>query len=157
MVQRLQAYDLSHPQFISLATLVAHGKPVSMSELSDVTLQDAPSMTRIVDRLVKMSLVQRTRDERDRRVVLVEATGAGRTLIETIKCDQDQEDVLGFSRLEEAELAKVEQLMDHLVITHLKQLRNKSDTDIEQMKEEMRRFAKDPIEFLRYQKERSEA
>jgi len=153
MIQRLQKYDLTHPQFITLASLVAHGQAVSMRELSEVTFQDAPSMTRIVDRLVKVGWVRRTRTQQDRRVVLVEATITGKGLIETIQCDQDQEDALGFSVMSDAELTKVEELLDHILIAHMKQMNKDSPVDMESVKQKLRGFARDPIGFIRIYKE----
>ena len=40
-----------------------------------------PDVTRLVDRLIKQGLVRRERSAEDRRVVLVEITGAGLALL----------------------------------------------------------------------------
>lgn len=152
MVQRLQSHDLTHPQFITLASLVAHGQPTSMRELSDVTFQDAPSMTRIVDRLVKMGWVRRTRDEQDRRVVLVAATEPGAILIKQIECEQDEEDSHGFSALNDEDLSKMEALMDHIVGVYLKKMGRTTDPDLESAKQHLQRFARDPIGFVKMSK-----
>jgi len=160
MAQRLQAYNLTHPQFITLASLVAHGQPVSMGELTEVTFHDAPTMTRIVDRLVKMDLVLRGRSEADRRVVWVEATSAGQDLIKAIKHDFDQEDSFRFSLLGEEDLTTMEELLDHVLVAYLKhkgELRpqqglQKGVADIEQVKQHLRGFAHDPIGFIKRHK-----
>ena len=151
MVRRLQDYNLTHPQFISLACLVAHRQPASMTELTDVTFQDAPSMTRIVDRLVRMGWVRRTRAKSDRRVVLVEATQEGRSLIETIRDDLDQMNDLGFSTLSDAELTRIEELFDYVLAMCLQQY-SQDRLDLTQIKQEFRGFAHDPIQFLKTHK-----
>ena len=54
--QRLQSFGLTHPQFITLASLTAHEQACTMRDLTNVTFQDPPTMTGIVDRLVKIKL-----------------------------------------------------------------------------------------------------
>lgn len=153
MVQHLHVYDLTHPQFITLASLVAHGQPVSMRELCDVTFQDAPSMTRIVDRLVKMGWVRRTRDEQDRRVVLVAATEAGATLVEQIECDREEEDSHGFAALSTEDINKMETLMDYILGMYLRKMGASTNNELESAKQHLRRFADDPIGFIKMSKE----
>lgn len=148
MVQHLQNYDLTHPQFITLASMVAHGNPVSMRELCEVTFQDAPSMTRIVDRLVKMEWAQRTRHKQDRRVVLVEATTSGQALIEKIRQDREEQDALNFGAMSDEDLTKMETLLDHVLFIHLGHMGENGSDDIEAVKQELRGFAKDPISFV---------
>src|ERR1700752_1318297 len=97
--QRLQTFGLTHPQFITLATLTAHKKACTMSDLINVTFQDAPTMTGVIDRLVKMQLVERTRSETDRRVVLVEVTPAGSGLVQQIDEQMLCDATTGFARL----------------------------------------------------------
>src|SRR4051794_39536598 len=55
--------------------------PVKISEIADRMVTRDPDVTRLVDRLSKQGLVQRERDEADRRVVLVEITTAGVRLL----------------------------------------------------------------------------
>ena len=152
MVQHLQSYDLTHPQFITLASLIAHDQPASMRELSDVTFQDAPSMTRIVDRLVKMGWVRRTRDENDRRVVLVEGTETGRALINQIECEHHEDDSHGFNGMSDQDVNKMEDLMDHILGVYLKKT-NRTAGDLESTKQSLQQFANDPIGYLKMHKE----
>ena len=155
MVRRMQAYDLSHPQFITLASLAAHSKPASMRDLTEVTFQDAPTMTRIVDRLVTRGWARRTRDSHDRRVVLVEATEAGHSLIEHIKNDLDREDELGFSVMSDEELTSLEDILD-VILSIVLRRQGKERLDLEYLKAEFRGFANDPIGFIKTQKASTE-
>ena len=59
----------------------ARPKPVKISEVSERMMTRDPDVTRLVDRLIKQGLVRRERDTQDRRVVLVEITGAGLALL----------------------------------------------------------------------------
>ena len=59
----------------------ARPKPAKISEVSDRMITRDPDVTRLVDRLIKQGLVRRERDTEDRRVVLVEITGAGLALL----------------------------------------------------------------------------
>lgn len=55
----------------------ARPKAVKISEIADRMITRDPDVTRLVDRLIKQGLARRERDDEDRRVVLVEITGAG--------------------------------------------------------------------------------
>jgi DNA-binding MarR family transcriptional regulator len=59
----------------------ARPKAVKISEIADRMITRDPDVTRLVDRLIKQGLVRRERDSEDRRVVLVEITGAGLALL----------------------------------------------------------------------------
>jgi MarR family transcriptional regulator, organic hydroperoxide resistance regulator len=59
----------------------ARPKAVKISEIADRMIARDPDVTRLVDRLIKQGLARRERDGDDRRVVLVEITGAGLALL----------------------------------------------------------------------------
>jgi DNA-binding MarR family transcriptional regulator len=59
----------------------ARPKAVKISEIAERMVTRDPDVTRLVDRLIKQGLVRRERDEQDRRVVLVEITGAGLAML----------------------------------------------------------------------------
>ena len=59
----------------------ARPKAVKISAIADRMITRDPDVTRLVDRLIKQGLVRRERDSQDRRVVLVEITGAGLALL----------------------------------------------------------------------------
>ena len=60
--------------------LLADGVGHSMSEVAEFALLPAPTLTRLVDRMVADNLAYRTADPRDRRRVLVHITRRGRGL-----------------------------------------------------------------------------
>jgi DNA-binding MarR family transcriptional regulator len=74
------AAGLSMPQFITLRAL-RHG-PLSAGELAQRFGVSRPTITRMVDGLVKKGLVERRVGEADRRVALTSLTEQGRQMLE---------------------------------------------------------------------------
>jgi MarR family transcriptional regulator, organic hydroperoxide resistance regulator len=60
--------------------LLADGDGHSMTEIAGYVMVPAPTLTKIVDRLVESALVYRRPDERDRRRILVFLSERGRDL-----------------------------------------------------------------------------
>ena len=60
--------------------LLADGVSHSMSEVAEFALLPAPTLTRLIDRMVADNLAYRTADPHDRRRVLVHITPRGRKL-----------------------------------------------------------------------------
>jgi len=85
--QQLRNFNLSLPQFVVLAALLARREPCLMGQLAQLTRQTPATLTGIVDRLLKMGLVQRTCSQTDRRLVLVQATPAGIDLAERVETE----------------------------------------------------------------------
>lgn len=79
-----QDRSISKTSLVVLMQLEIHG-PVSMSRLASLLDVGLPNMTGIVDRMEEQGLVERVRDERDRRVVLVSATPRGIALAEELE------------------------------------------------------------------------
>ncbi|MEW1825715.1 MarR family transcriptional regulator [Streptomyces sp. NPDC088196] len=61
-------------------SVIADGKGHPMTEIADQVLMPAPSLTKLVDRMVADNLVFRRPDSADRRRVLLHLTARGRTL-----------------------------------------------------------------------------
>jgi DNA-binding MarR family transcriptional regulator len=152
--QELQDFGLTLPQFVALASLVAYTHPCTMSELTKVTLQDPPTMTGIIDRLLKVKLVQRTRSETDRRVVLVQATPAGIELLKRVR-DEAMESAmsdyldLAANNDELADLDRLleffEQSLEYVLRVHLKRRHSLGDVDLEAEIEKIQLFLRDPF------------
>jgi DNA-binding MarR family transcriptional regulator len=88
--QDLSDFDLTVPQFFILRSVWAGKEGCSMSTLADGALRRSATMTGIVDRLVRMGLVTRQRDVRDRRRVLVELTPAGREVLGRVRKSREK-------------------------------------------------------------------
>lgn len=76
---KLAAHNVTPPQWGVLAALWEQDG-LSLSELAKRSFFDGPTMTGIVDRLEKSTLVERRRDSTDRRVISVYLTDEGREL-----------------------------------------------------------------------------
>lgn len=154
--QQLQSFGLTHPQFIALSALTAHHQPCTMRDLTNVTFQDPPTMTGIVDRLVKMKLVERTRSETDRRVVLVQATPAGTKLVKEINEDIMTEESRMYSDLTDADLTALERLLRHKLRMHIGRYKSLQDEDLDLELEKLQRFMSDPIYYVKLEENEKE-
>ena len=147
--QKLQSFGLTPPQFIALAALARHHQPCTMRDLTAVTFQDPPTMTGIVDRLVAMKLVQRTRSETDRRLVWVQATPAGADLINQVTEKSHRDDLPSYAHLTDDELSAVEQLFGYLLRIHVGGMASSKGTDIQTQIERLQLFMNDPISYVK--------
>jgi DNA-binding MarR family transcriptional regulator len=74
---------ISSTQLHVLFMLVSDG-PSTMSGLAESLAVSLPNVTGLVDRMAEHGLVERGRDDDDRRVVTVSPTAAGRAAVEEI-------------------------------------------------------------------------
>ena len=155
--QSLQSFGLTPPQFMTLFALAGNSEPRTMSDLTNATLQDAPTMTGIIDRLEKGGLVERTRSDTDRRVVLVRATPAGVDLV----CQAHERllsyDMVGCSNLSDEELAETEQLFKDIFRIHLRRSRMVDDNDSEEAVSKLDLFISDPMRFVNEHKKQDQS
>jgi DNA-binding MarR family transcriptional regulator len=149
-VQRLQNYNLTLPQFTTLAAVAAHDRPATMSDLTELTLNDPPTMTGVIDRLVKLDMVRRTRSETDRRVVLVEATGAGIDLVNRIEGEVIGEMSTSYQSLSDTQLNNLEYLLHRLLRIHLMKYKSiDNEAGLEQEMQKLGVFEQDPIRYIK--------
>jgi MarR family 2-MHQ and catechol resistance regulon transcriptional repressor len=79
----IRSYGLTQAQFGALETL-GHLGPMLIGELTRKQLVCAGNMTVVINNLAKEGLVERAREPRDRRAVVVKLTPKGRRLFERI-------------------------------------------------------------------------
>ena len=83
VVEALRPSGLTPAQFNVLRILRgSRPKGLASSRVAERMINHDPDVTRLIDRLVAAGLVEKQRDERDRRVVNVAITKAGLTLTE---------------------------------------------------------------------------
>lgn len=70
-------YDTTMPRFDVMAALARAPEGLKMSELSRLLMVSNGNVTGVVDRLVEDGLLQRLRNEADRRASMVRLTAAG--------------------------------------------------------------------------------
>lgn len=98
VARELEAHDLTPAQYNALRILHGAGPDtLTCGEVGDRLVSPGPDVTRLLDRLEKQGLVQRLRDEQDRRVVRARITERGTDLVEEIggPVDRVLRDVLG--------------------------------------------------------------
>lgn len=83
---RMQKYELTAMQWRPLL-FIYYGKVKTAAALAKETCMDTGAITRMLDRLQKKGLIERTRCEHDRRVVHLALTEAGRQVCEQIPVD----------------------------------------------------------------------
>lgn len=80
-----EAADVSPVQYNVLRILRGAGEAGhTCSAIAERLITRDPDVTRIIDRMLKRGLVQRSRDPNDRRVVRVVLTDAGRSLVDQL-------------------------------------------------------------------------
>lgn len=152
LTQLLQPFGLTFPQYVVLAALTAHQQACTMRDLTSATFEDPPTMTGIVDRLVRMGLVKRARSETDRRVVLVRTTQKGLDLFSRVDKAITQDELNGYERLSDDELGALEQLFQFKLQMHVGQQEAKDGADLNCEIEKLREFFKDPIQYTKVEK-----
>lgn len=71
--------DLTVDQWVLLDHIYRYeSKGISQNELAEMTVKDAPTVTRIIDLLVKKGLSERNMAENDRRKFIITLTEAGK-------------------------------------------------------------------------------
>lgn len=103
----LADYNLTISQFGVLESIY-HLGPLYQNQLAQKILKSSGNMTLVIDNLVKRDLVERIRDQKDRRYVAIHLTENGRSLIETIFPKHVQivvEEMNTLSSSEQSELA----------------------------------------------------
>lgn len=81
--ERSSVGDLTYSQFAVLEALY-HLGAMTQGEISVKVLKSGSNMTTVIDNLERDGLVRRERDEKDRRVIHVHLTEAGRGKIEAV-------------------------------------------------------------------------
>jgi MarR family 2-MHQ and catechol resistance regulon transcriptional repressor len=85
----LKEHELTISQF-GVLEAVYHRGPLAQKDVAQKILKSDGNLTMVIDNLVKRALVERVRDETDRRRVYVHLTARGRDLITTIFPDHVQ-------------------------------------------------------------------
>lgn len=120
LLRRLRVEDkaigLSGPRASALSVIVFRG-PIAMGALAEAEQVRPPTITRLVASLERAGLVRRVRDRNDGRIQLVEATAAGRRLLNKGRARRVARLRRGIGQLTEEDqhlLGRAAELMDGL-------------------------------------------
>lgn len=86
-------------QQLRVMTILFHEGPTRVSDLARRLSVSTPTITGILDRLVRQRITYRMSDSRDRRVVLNNLTQSGRELVEKLMPCHDDRATLAIARL----------------------------------------------------------
>jgi DNA-binding MarR family transcriptional regulator len=120
LLRRLRVQDaaagLSAPRLSALSVIVYAG-PIRMSDLAAAEQVRLPTISRLVRELERDAYVERVADPGDGRVQRVQATRAGRSLLEAGRARRVQEltaALAALSNTEQRTLARAASLLEHL-------------------------------------------
>lgn len=83
LVEQIGSYDLTAPQYATLARLYERG-PLSQNLLGRLVAMEPANIRDVVLRLKKRRLVTTRRDPTDKRLILIDLTSSGISLVEQL-------------------------------------------------------------------------
>lgn len=107
------AAGLSAPRLSALSVVIYRG-PISLTELAKTEGVTAPTMTRLIQALVRSGLVEKTVNETDNRAVLLRATPEGRRTLDVARAKRLAALAELLERLAPEDVAKVERAISAL-------------------------------------------
>lgn len=110
--KQLRSFDLSIAQFNILRILRGANERLSIKVIKERMLEKSPNTTRLIDKLIKKNLVERSRCKDDRRIVYVIITQNGLKILEQI--DVVFGDIYSKINLTEEEANQLSHLLDKM-------------------------------------------
>lgn len=111
----LKASELSFAQYNVLRILRGAGADgLTCGGVSERLVQHDPDVTRLLDRLEKRTLIERHRDQKDRRVVRIAITDAGLALLAQLDEPMDAVHEQQFGHLSDARLKELMALLEEV-------------------------------------------
>lgn len=104
-------FGISPQQFNILRILRGAGEPIKVQTIKERMIERAPNATRLMDKLCDKDLINRLPCPEDRRVVHIEITSKGLSLLKTISKDF-KDDLL--ENLSEEEAKQLSDLLDKI-------------------------------------------
>jgi len=115
--EKLRRRGISVPVWRVLASLIGSGGE-TVTGLAEICLLQQPTMTKLLDRMVRDGLVQRSQDGRDRRVVRVALTPHGEALAAELSQLAKQHEAEVLARHPEAEATAIKDLLRAIMARH---------------------------------------
>lgn len=84
-------YGISRQQFNILRILRGANKPLKVQTIKDRMIERSPNATRLMDKLQAKAFIERSSCDEDRRVVYIEITPKGKSLLTSISKDFNRE------------------------------------------------------------------
>ena len=106
-------FDITSQQFNILRILRGAGTPLSTLQIRQRMLDKMSDTSRIVDRLIKKDLVNKSVCKSDKRLVEITINAKGKKLLEEMDCKNEEIDGV-LKNLGESEAKKLNQLLDKI-------------------------------------------
>lgn len=117
----LGKYGLTTPQYNVLRILKGkHPEGYPRCDIISRMMDQAPDVTRLIDRLQKEDLVERFNSDIDRRLSLTRITEKGLLLLNRIKPELDEIQKLVSESLTKEERIKLSELLEKIYCNHIK-------------------------------------
>ncbi len=105
---------LSHVQHFAVSTLYRKGS-MSMSELAQEMQISKQQLTPLVNKLINQGLLVKKEDENDRRIMRIEVTEQGRSMLREIFAEIRVDLVEKLRLLPERELTELDRMLDRIL------------------------------------------
>lgn len=125
--QELRRRGVSVPVWRVLASLVGSPSGETVTGLAEVCLLQQPTMTKLLDRMVRDGLVRRSQDGRDRRVVRIDLTPRGEAKALELVAAARQHELTVLARHPETEGGDLKDLLRAMMQRHMKTARRGGD------------------------------
>ena len=114
----LEPHGVTRQQYNVLRILRGAGEPLPTLTIRDRMIEQAPGVTRLLDRIEAKGLVTRERCPDDRRQVLCSITDAGLELLTTLDAPMDALDHDALAMLNKKELGALVDILDRIRAAH---------------------------------------
>lgn len=112
---RRNTYSLTYPQFKMLFKLHQQG-PKRVSELAEALCITAGAVTGAADRLLSEGYIERTRDDEDRRVVYIQITELGTSMVEKVLDAQKETIAMFFDSLPDEDREHLKRILSAVLL-----------------------------------------
>lgn len=102
--KELEPYNISPAQYNILRILRGAKKAITMKLVKERMIEKSPNTTRLTDKLCEKMLIERVRDEQDRRAVYVSITQQGLNVLKEITFKGTPKQMSNLTHKEVAEL-----------------------------------------------------
>jgi len=84
LAKAIEEFGITPEQWTVMATLWITGKPLNQSEITQLTMKDKHTVSRIVQRLERDGLIEKKNDPHDARITIIRPTRKGASLKEKV-------------------------------------------------------------------------
>lgn len=107
--------DITPEQWIVLDKLDANSE-MSQKEIGNESFKNAPTISRIIDNLVKKDLVSRISEENDRRKTAISLTEKGKKLVIKCRAEVDALRDLSWNNLSDQDYKEFNRIIDQIFV-----------------------------------------